>query len=142
MKKKSVKSLFVCMLFICAAAFFGGCSGTQTFDMGVYDLAYSTARQSALIIPPKMMVLTIDGDTVSWNWINRVPHSSRPSGKWGDVETRIAVPAGSHTFTMLYKTKEFKDLTFDLQAGVSYTFAYKKKQITLVEAPVEVENEK
>jgi hypothetical protein len=104
---------------IIAGLLITGCTSTTVNNLGAYDLSYSDSQQCLLIIPPKITVHTIDGDTVQWNWKK--------------IETRVNIPLGVHVFSISSANKKINDISFDFKQGSSYTFSIKKRSVTIIE---------
>ncbi len=101
------------------AVFAASCAGTESVYLGSYDARYPDMQQCLLMIPPKVTVLTIDGDTVQWNR-NR-------------INTSVNIPAGGHMFSLTYGGKKFDHISFYFKPGETYTFVYKDRMVSVVE---------
>ncbi|MDR2447233.1 MAG: hypothetical protein LBD58_08105 [Treponema sp.] len=106
--------------------FFASCAGSVSRKagvvvnyIGVYDLSSPAMQQCLLIIPRQITVLTIDGDTVQWNWNN--------------VETHVRIPSGSHVLSVK-RNKKTVDIMFNFMPNAFYTFNIKKGVVTIIEA--------
>ncbi|MDR0708010.1 MAG: hypothetical protein LBF60_09095 [Treponema sp.] len=117
MLKKPLEAFFF-ISGVISIMFAAGCAGAAVNNIGVYDLSYPAAQQCLLIIPRQITVLTIDGDTVQWNWNN--------------VETRVTIPSGSHVLS-IKRNKKNVDIMFDFMPNAFYTFNIKKGVVTIIE---------
>jgi hypothetical protein len=59
----------------------------STIDLGIYDTEFPKNQQSTIILDGKVVVLSIDGDTVNWH-----------RGGKDSEKTKVVIPSGNHTF--------------------------------------------